>query len=80
MTTARAHHTEPTAEHTQRPGEAVATQRRAKRWMVALTTLVVAVPVGITVEQVAVHGAAFFVCRAPAVGATGHMAPPCPKP
>ncbi|HUO49839.1 MAG TPA: hypothetical protein VMU09_13495 [Acidimicrobiales bacterium] len=57
-----------------------ARQRRARRWVAALTAVVVAVPVGITVQQVTVHGTAFFVCRPPAVGATAHRAPECPKP
>ena len=54
--------------------------RRARRWILALTAVVVAVPVGATAEQLLVHGSAFFVCRGPAVGATGHRAPDCPLP
>ena len=55
-------------------------QQRAKRWMVALTAALIAVPVGVTVEQLAAHGTRFFICRAPAVGATSHRAADCPKP
>jgi hypothetical protein len=62
------------------PADVVAKQLWAKRWMAALTALLVAVPVGVTAEQFAVHGKAFFVCRGPAVGATDHKAPNCPKP
>ena len=57
-----------------------AAQLRAKRWMVILTATVIAVPVGVTVEQLATHGATFFMCRGPAVGATGHRVADCPKP
>jgi hypothetical protein len=57
-----------------------AKQLRAKRWMVALTAVLVAVPVGATAEQLAVHGKAFFICRGPAVGATDHKAADCPEP
>jgi hypothetical protein len=57
-----------------------ARQRRANRWMVAVVAVLVAVPVVATVEQVVAHGPAFFTCRGPAVGATSHRAPDCPKP
>ena len=72
--------TEPHSEQAELPSGVAAKQLRAKRWMVALTTVLVAVPVGVTVEQVAVHGRAFFVCRGPAVGATDHRARECPPP
>ena len=60
--------------------DAAAAQLRAKRWVVILTAALIAVPVGVTVEQLATHGATFFVCRGPAVGATSHRAADCPRP
>lgn len=79
MTTVH-HDAEPGAEMGELTSGAAAKQLRAKRWMVALTAVLAAVPVGVTAEQFAVHGKAFFICRGPAVGATDHRAPNCPKP